>query len=530
MGTVLAVEGRDGVVIAGDSRDVDDGTVTSERVQRVFDLDGVGAGVVGEVSDIQEFRRQLDAELRSRRLEPGDAVDVDEVARIAARQARRASVDAVVASRDGDGRARIREIGSDGRVLSDTPVALGSGAAVALGRLEAMDLDAGVDEVASSVRDVVATAMERDTDTGGEVDVWTSSHDVGGSTTRASSRDAGGSRARACVRATPTLLFGRDERTTIVPTDSPAEDRPVSSDEKRVLILNPASGDGGSADAIRDRAAIRGYELRETETAGDAVAFAREATEAGASVVAAAGGDGTLNEVVRGVDRAGALDLVTVGVVPAGTGNNFAENVGITTIDDGFDVLDHGERRRIDLGGADGRVFVNSCVGGLTADASGETSTEMKSKFGVLAYVITTLRSAATFDGLRLTVDVREGGSRTSAWTGDAIVVLIGNGRRFTSRGSRQANMEDGLLDVTIIGDVPTRDLVGDAVVERLLGGKASNVTRLRAPALEVESLDPDPINFSLDGEMLRAESLSLDVRPGALRFAVGDGYEPDPE
>lgn len=173
MGTVLAVEGRDGVVIAGDSRDVDDGTVTSERVQRVFDLDGVGAGVVGEVSDIQEFRRQLDAELRSRRLEPGDAVDIDEVARIAARQARRASVDAVVASREAAGHARLREVGSDGRVLSDSPVALGSGAAVALGRLEAIDLDAGVDEVASSVRDVVATTMERDTDTGGEVDVWT---------------------------------------------------------------------------------------------------------------------------------------------------------------------------------------------------------------------------------------------------------------------------------------------------------------------------------------------------------------------
>lgn len=297
-----------------------------------------------------------------------------------------------------------------------------------------------------------------------------------------------------------------------------------------VVVLNPISGSASHAEEVRNRAALRGYDVRETRDAGDAVTFASEAADAGASVVAAAGGDGTLNEVVRGVGRADAFDDVTVGVVPAGTGNNFAGNVGITTIDDGFAALESGERRRIDLGMAAGRPFVNSCVGGLTADASGETSAELKNRLGVLAYVLTTLRSAPAFDGLRLSVTVRDGDGAAEGWSGEAICVLVGNGRRFTARGSDQADMEDGRFEVAIIEDVSTVDLMGDAIVERLLGREALHTTRLRAPTVEITSLDNEQINFSLDGEMVRDRSLALDVRPRTLRMVVGETYEPDPD
>lgn len=297
-----------------------------------------------------------------------------------------------------------------------------------------------------------------------------------------------------------------------------------------VVVLNPISGSASHVEGIRNRAALRGYDVRETRDAGDAVAFASEAAGAGASVVAAAGGDGTLNEVVRGVGQADAFGDVTVGVIPAGTGNNFARNVGITTIDEGFAALESGERRRIDLGMADGRPFVNSCVGGLTADASGETSAELKNRLGVLAYVLTTLRSATAFEGLRLAVTVRDGDGEAEGWSGEAICVLVGNGRRFTARGSDQADMEDGRFDVAIIEDVSTVDLMGDAIVERLLGREALHTTRLRAPTVEITSLDHEQINFSLDGEMVRRRSLALDVRPSTLRMVVGESYEPDPD
>lgn len=297
-----------------------------------------------------------------------------------------------------------------------------------------------------------------------------------------------------------------------------------------VIILNPNSGSGDHSERVRNRAKIRGETVKETEEAGDAVAFAQEAAEAGVSTIVAAGGDGTVNEVVRGIDRAEAFDDVTFGIIPVGTGNNFAKNIGITDLDAAFAALDEGERRRVDIGNADGRLFLNSCVAGLTAESSGETSREMKNRLGVLAYVITTLRSISDFEALRLSVDIDDGDTATTAWTGDAICVLVGNGRQFTARGSSQANMEDGLLDVTVIEDVSTLDLMSEALGERLLGENSTHLVRTQAPALTITIQNPESIRFSLDGEMIQQRELSLSVRPQTLRLAVGETYTPDPE
>jgi YegS/Rv2252/BmrU family lipid kinase len=299
---------------------------------------------------------------------------------------------------------------------------------------------------------------------------------------------------------------------------------------EKTVVLNPVSGSGDHVDALRKRALLDGYDLVKTEEAGDAVDLARDTVESGSTLIAAAGGDGTLNEVVRGVVAADGLDRVTVGVIPVGTGNNFAGNIGVTGIDEAFDVLKNGDRRRIDLGVADGRYFVNSCISGLTADVSGETTPELKNRFGVVAYVINTFQTVSDFDGLRLSVDIWGEAGRELAWSGSAICVLVGNGRRFSLHGNSQADMEDGLFDVTIVEDAPTSDLVGEALLERLIGSEATHTIRLHAPSLELAGLEADPISFSLDGEIVETRQLSLEVREGVLSVAVGDGYEPDPD
>jgi diacylglycerol kinase family enzyme len=129
---------------------------------------------------------------------------------------------------------------------------------------------------------------------------------------------------------------------------------------------------------------------------------------------------------VRDADR---LDDVTLGVLPTGTGNDFADNVGIRGLDHAFSLVESGERRTLDVGLANERVFVNSCVGGLTAESSARTSRERKRRLGVLAYVLTTLSTARDFEGL--TLHVSAGPERDPVWVGDALMLLIGNGRRF---------------------------------------------------------------------------------------------------
>ncbi|MDS0258299.1 YegS/Rv2252/BmrU family lipid kinase [Haloarcula sp. S1CR25-12] len=297
-----------------------------------------------------------------------------------------------------------------------------------------------------------------------------------------------------------------------------------------VVVLNPESGSGTHGAAVRTHAEALGYALVETGPDTDAVALTAAAADGGASTVVAAGGDGTVNEVVRGIHRAGAFDRVTLGVVPVGTGNNFAKRLGITGVDAAFDVVESGERRRIDVGEADGHIFVNSCVAGLTADSSSQTSAAMKRRFGVLAYVVTTLRTVRDFESLRLSVTI-EGRERAAPmWTGDALSVLIGNGRQFTPGTNGPADVEDGLFDVTVIEDVPVLNLMSEAIVERLLGRESEYITRFRARSLSIEVHHPASVRFSLDGEILQEQRLSFSNRPRTLSVAVGETYRPGPD
>lgn len=296
-----------------------------------------------------------------------------------------------------------------------------------------------------------------------------------------------------------------------------------------VLIMNPRGGSGDHGDVVRDRAALLDYPVRETQREDHAIELAASAVAGGADEVVAVGGDGTLNEVVRGVDRADALDRVTVAVIPAGTGNDFARNLGIASIDEGFQVLEGGQRRRLDLGMAGATPFVNSCLAGITAMASEETSSDLKSRYGALAYVFTTLQTARGFAGLDISASVVEGEATETVWEGDASVVLVGNGRRFTFRGSEQANLEDGLLDVTIIEDASALELAGDRLVERLLDKEGDHHERILASSIELVVDGEECTSFSLDGEIVSAAALTLSARHGALEMPVGETYEQAP-
>lgn len=173
MGTVVAVEADAGAVVAGDRRATEGGVVSSDEFRRVFDVEGVGVGVAGDPGAVQSFRRQFEAAVRDREFETDDHPDVEAVARIAARTAEEAAVDAVVAARDDAGVPRIRQVDADGSVLTGPAVALGSGAQFALGQLESISPTGDVEDLAETARSVVESAMERDADTGGDVDVWT---------------------------------------------------------------------------------------------------------------------------------------------------------------------------------------------------------------------------------------------------------------------------------------------------------------------------------------------------------------------
>ncbi|RJS97435.1 diacylglycerol kinase family protein [Halococcus sp. IIIV-5B] len=303
-------------------------------------------------------------------------------------------------------------------------------------------------------------------------------------------------------------------------------DGPPGPDANRRVIVNPNSGAGDHLPTIRRLADRWGYSVAETAAAGDAIRLAREAAADGVDVLAACGGDGTVHEVLCGLVDADALGGVRFGVVPVGTANIFADDIGVRGVEHGFELLEEGEVRRIDLGTADGVPFVKSCIAGLTADTSAATTSDLKARFGPLAFVITGVQQAREFEALDIEVDaVTDEGPRT--WSGEALCVLIGNARRFAKQFG-QANVEDGLFDVTLIERMPAGEAVAEAIAQQLLRRDTEHVTRLQAERLTVESRS-GAIDFSLDGEIYTRNRLDLRVRSGVLSVCVGADYEPNP-
>src|SRR5688500_14445270 len=119
---------------------------------------------------------------------------------------------------------------------------------------------------------------------------------------------------------------------------------------------------------VRDRGHL--VELAVTYDAGDAAAFAADAADRGVDVVVAVGGDGTLNEVVNGLDGR----ETPLGVVPLGTANDFARQIGIPNdADHAMDVILQRKPVRIDTASLNGRRFLNVSTGGIGAEATAET-------------------------------------------------------------------------------------------------------------------------------------------------------------
>jgi diacylglycerol kinase (ATP) len=184
------------------------------------------------------------------------------------------------------------------------------------------------------------------------------------------------------------------------------------------VILNPVSG----ADSAPDHATAISRRLRErydtvevvlTAAPGDAARAGRVAVEDGCGLVVAGGGDGTLNEVINGVAAAGALNRTTLGIVPLGTGNDFAAALGIPPdVEGALGVLTGGVTRAVDLGSVNGRLFVNTSGGGYIAEVSVAVTPQMKSIGGRLAYLVGGAQALLEFDPVRATVVAEPAGLR----------------------------------------------------------------------------------------------------------------------
>ena len=215
------------------------------------------------------------------------------------------------------------------------------------------------------------------------------------------------------------------------------------------VIFNPAAR-SARASARSEAISELSPRLRLCPTAGpgDARRLAAELAAAGAPIIVAAGGDGTINEVVNGLHDAGPACMTTLGLLPAGTMNVFSVELGIParSLVDCWRVIERGQRRTIDLWEINGHAFMQLAGVGMDAEIIKETSWESKKALGPLSY----LMSAAQLLGKDAAqVTVRAPGREPLVGS----VVLVGNGKRYGGplKVFAQADNQDGLLDVIVL-------------------------------------------------------------------------------
>lgn len=264
--------------------------------------------------------------------------------------------------------------------------------------------------------------------------------------------------------------------------------------------------------------------LKATSAPGDARRLAQAAVATGYDIVAAAGGDGTVNEVLNGIgDEPDGFEKARLGVLPLGTVNVFARELKIPTrLEQAWKVLKRANEKRIDLGRVDftedgkpqHRFFMQLAGAGLDARAIELVSWKLKKSAGPLAYVVAGFQALAEKQA-RITAS--GGGKKV-----EGELVLLGNGKLYG--GSFDifpgADLQDGRLDVCAIPKVNLSSLIKLApgfIARRQLS--EHRVQRLQAERIELTS--EMPAAFELDGEWVGQLPAVFSVERQKLRVVA---------
>lgn len=274
------------------------------------------------------------------------------------------------------------------------------------------------------------------------------------------------------------------------------------------MIIHGARAEREDVRHLIDWVRAKGHvvEAHVTLEAGDATAMTAAAARAGADAVIAVGGDGTVNEVINGLDG---FDT-PVGIIPMGTANDFATQAGIPAdADHAMDLILHRKPARIDTASLNGRRFLNVSTGGVGAEATAETPSEAKESLGPLAYAITGVRKFAEFEAYRASF-------RGGDFSFDGEFVMFAVGLTRASGGGTlvtpNASVTDGLLDVCVVESMGRADFA--RLLLKIKRGEhlgEPGVHYAQLPSVVIES--DRPLSVNVDGESMDATRLDYVAR-----------------
>ncbi len=301
------------------------------------------------------------------------------------------------------------------------------------------------------------------------------------------------------------------------------------------LIVNPASGPWDvrrEIPAVLNHLEDQGWSttLQITERPGEATELAQEAVAEGLDAVFVVGGDGTINEIVNGL----AESPVALGVLPGGTGNVWAKELGLPTrsplhllpLVESVRALIPGNTRRIDLGQINDRYFLQWAGIGLDAEVTYamEPRTRRQRRMGALAYVVAGVATASSMVG-----------TRTRIWIDDellyrrSILIVVSNSQLYGGlvRIATDARLDDGLLDLNVFSGTGFGDSIRTVLgVVTGLHVRDPRHSFYRGRTIRIETEKPMAVH--LDGEPHGTTPLFCRVVPRSLSVLIPRHIRPE--
>lgn len=290
------------------------------------------------------------------------------------------------------------------------------------------------------------------------------------------------------------------------------------------VIINGSAGSGHDeqkAIALREQFSAQGIDARVTLAGGGAemIAAARDALEGGLQIVVAGGGDGTINAVASVLAGTG----VAFGVLPMGTLNHFAKDIGIPlALEDAIATIANGVRKNVDVGDVNGQIFLNNSSLGLYPDIVRDREKQQarlgRGKWLAAAWATIGALRRYPFLSVRLRLDDGCEHARRTPF------VFIGN-NEYTMQGfsiGARARLDAGKLSLYVAqrpGRLGLLRLGWCALWGRLAQERDFDV--LSAESMDIETRHKR-IRVATDGEVtVMATPLSYRIRPGALNVIV---------
>lgn len=294
---------------------------------------------------------------------------------------------------------------------------------------------------------------------------------------------------------------------------------------KLLLVFNPHAGHGRAGkviEPVRRRFSERGVEteLMVTGYPGHAAEIVSAADFTRYDGLAAAGGDGTLFETVNGFFRNGSGRRIPLGVIPVGTGNAFARDLELKTMgwEKAVDVIAAGKTKPLDAGlyrcGENETRWLNIVGLGFVADVV-QTASRLK-WIGNLSYTLGVFYRMAALKTFRMTLT-----ADGKTMERESLFVEVSN-TRYTSNFfmAPAARLDDGLLDVTILGPMTRRQLM--AAFPKIFTGEHVRLPQVESFTASKIRIETDaPKVLTPDGELTGSTPVTIECLPGAVEVFV---------